>query len=320
MVSLRSGLSWGPVTPIPHRPLAPNTAGSVNPRGRGSLHPPHRLQNAAFLPQKRSGQGAGAGATKMLQKGHKATASPSIPRQGGVAQAHRWRVPHHLLVPMDEPTPPATHQPAGAETGRGIWWWVLGFFFNNLLLRSPQRGRRLAGTATSAHGTSCPASAGGGTRTPSKGIQQPQNGGSAEPASRQGKIKAEKMKKKKRKKKREREGSPLSQGGNAAPAGHAAGSGCGMRDLGCTPNPWGGGVSCPGLQEGNKRKSIPNKSNWAKGWGSRRWDTVPCPSGTTMPWTCLSPRGKISTSPHRNPPIFSLDWGFFLTCHGPRRG
>lgn len=151
----------------------------------------------------------------------------------------------------------------------------------------------------------------GGTRTPSKGIQQPQNGGSAEPASRQGKIKAEKMKKKKRKKKREREGSPLSQGGNAAPAGHAAGSGCGMQDSGCTRNPWGGGVSCPGLQEGNKRKSIPNKSNWAKGWGSQRWDTVPCPSGTAMPWTCLSPRRKISTSPHRSPPIFSLDWVSF---------
>lgn len=85
--------------------------------------------------------------------------------------------------------------------------------------------------ASPAHGTSCPASA-GGQGPPPRGCSSPGRGGeAAEPASGQGKIKAER-KKKKRKKKREREGFPLSQGGISVLAGHAAGCGVPTQTLG----------------------------------------------------------------------------------------
>lgn len=135
-------------------------------------------------------------------------------------------------------------------------------------------------------------------------MQEPWNGGSVEPmpspASQERNIKAEKMKKKRRMMKREE--FPLSQGGVLALAGHAVGLGCGMQ--GSHPNL---GVSCPGVQEGNEGKSIPNKPKLAKTrpkrenwhlwhlWGrdSQGGDAVPCPSQTGMPWTCLSPGRKI---------------------------
>lgn len=144
-----------------------------------------------------------------------------------------------------------------------------------------------------------------GTWICSRGMQQPQNRGSGEPmpslTSLERNIKAEKMMMKKRMMKREREEVPLSQGGILALAGHAVGSGCGMQ--GFHPNP---GVSCPGLQEGNKGKSIPKKpklpktrlkrgnTHWALvGVGQPVQGAVPCPSQTGMSWTCLSPRRKI---------------------------
>lgn len=171
--------------------------------------------------------------------------------------------------------------------------------------------------ASPARGTSCPASA-GGQGPPPRGCSSPGRGGeAAEPASGQGKIKAER-KKKKRKKKREREGFPLSQGGISVLAGHAAGF---------PPKPWGGGggVSCPAVQEGNKRKSIPNKSKPAKAQPKREnthWELEglawpglgrrPLPRGDRdAPDLPLSTEEDFNLSPWQPPNIFP-GLGFFL--------
>lgn len=168
-----------------------------------------------------------------------------------------------------------------------------------------------------------------GTWICSRGMQQPWKGGSVEPmpspASQERNIKAEKMKKKKRTMKRESEGFPLSQGGVLGLAGHAVGSGCGMQ--GSHPNP---GVSCPGVQEGNEGKSIPNKPKLAKtqpkrenthwalvGMGQPEQGCCPLPltdrDALDLP---LSRQEDLNLSPLQPPSVFSLSWVFFPLKRG----
>lgn len=156
--------------------------------------------------------------------------------------------------------------------------------------------------ASPACGSCCPASA--GDTGPLQG-----DAAALDPASRQGKIKAEMKKKRKRTMKREREGCPLSQGSI---------SGWLATPWGSHPNPGcGEGSPAPARNAGGQQKEKhPDKSTAATaqpkthagglwGWTGQGWDAVPCLRESMVPQTCLSPQ-KISTCPRCSSSIFSL--------------
>lgn len=168
MVSPCPGLSWGPVAPVPLRPLAPDTPRGLTLEGV-SLHLPAMPLRPLLSPEREAGARGQGGSLGTPQRCSRRDMKPLCPQAsrggGGITQA----APHPLVT--GPPSPPHPQRPASWSQTGGI----CRVLFNKLLCghRSREGGGWRRWPARPVGHAALPAP---GTRVPSKGAQQPRKG------------------------------------------------------------------------------------------------------------------------------------------------